>query len=235
MAVIVASVTATARHPNTFEIFRTASLNLLADRDLYGPNAAHHDFFDYSPTFALLFAPFAMLPLWLGVLLWNALNAGSLYWSMGRVLAPAEAFVARAIVFIDTVGVMQSTQSNALCAASIILAFAGLERNREPSAAGAVGLGTAIKIFPAAAAAFALFRPERLPRFAAWAGGVGLVLLALPLLVITPQELAVQYRSWVALQPTIASLEYSVMDQLRLWFGVRWPYWPVQVLGVAVL
>ncbi|MGH7678981.1 MAG: glycosyltransferase 87 family protein, partial [Gemmatimonadaceae bacterium] len=140
-----------------------------------------------------------------------------------------------AIVFIDTVGVMQSTQSNALCAALIILAFAGLERNREPSAAAAVGLGTAIKIFPAAAAAFALFRPERLARFAAWASGIGLVLLALPLAVITPRELVAQYRSWFALQPTIASLEYSVMDQLRLWFGVRWPYWPVQVLGVAVL
>lgn len=232
---VIASAVATARHPNTFEIFRTASHNLVAGHDLYGPNAAHHDFFDYSPSFALLFAPLAMLPLWLGILLWNALNAGALYWSLGRVLEPGRAFIARAIVFIDTVGAMQNTQSNALCAALIVIAFAEFERRREPGAALAVALGTAVKVFPLAAAAFALFRPARLARFAAWGTGIGAALIVAPLAFMSPQELVAQYRAWRELQPAIASIEYSVMDQLRLWFGVRWPYWPVQLFGVVVL
>jgi hypothetical protein len=235
VAVVVASALATARHPNTFEIFRTASHNLLGGHDLYGGSTAHRDYFDYSPSFALLFAPFAVLPLWLGVLLWNALNAGTLYWSLGRVLAPQQALAARAIVALDTLGSIQSTQSNALCAGLIVLAFAEMERRRQPTAALSIALGTIIKIFPLAAGAFAVFRPRQLPTFAAWSVAIGLVFVAAPLVVLSPAELAAQYRSWLALQPATASLEYSVMDQLRLWFGVRWPYWPIQLVGVAVL
>src|SRR6185503_3140519 len=143
VAVVVTSIQVAAHHSNNFEIFRTAWLDLAAGQDLYGPDPRHRDFFLYSPTFALLFAPFAVVPLWLGALLWNAVNAGTLYWSLGRVLTPEQAFAARAIVFMDTVGSMQQAQSNALVAGLIILAFAELENRREMSAAFAIAVGTA--------------------------------------------------------------------------------------------
>jgi hypothetical protein len=235
LAVLIATAQMTADNTNTFEIFRTAAKNLLAGRGLYGANATHFDFYDYSPTFALLFIPLAVLPLGLGVLLWNALNAGSLYWSLGRLLTPQQAFAARAIVFIDTVGSIQSRQSNALTAALIIVAFVELERRREARAATAVVLGTAVKIFPAAAAAFALFRPRRLPRFAAYALAIGIAFVLAPLVVLSPGELLGQYRAWFAMHTATGSLEYSVMDQFRVWFGVKWPYWPSQLLGTVVL
>jgi hypothetical protein len=235
VAVLIATAQMTADNTNTFEIFRTAAKNLLAGHGLYGANATHHDFYDYSPTFALLFIPLAVLPLWLGALLWNALNAGALYWSIGRLLTPRQAFAARAIVFIDAVGSIQSRQSNALAAALIILGFVELERRREARAATAVALGTAVKVFPAAAAAFALFRPQRLPQFAAYALAIGIAFVLAPLVLLSPGELLGQYREWFAMHTATASLEYSVMDQLRLWFGVKWPYWPTQLLGTAVL
>jgi hypothetical protein len=235
VAVLIATVQMTADNTNTFEIFRTAAKNLLAGRDLYGANASHHDFYDYSPTFALLFIPLAVLPLGLGVLLWNALNAGSLYWSLGRLLTPRQAFAARAIVVIDTVGSIQSRQSNALAAALIILAFVELERRREGRAAISVALGTAVKVFPSAAAAFALFRPQRLARFAAYALAIGMAFVLAPLVLLSPGELLDQYRAWFSMHAATESVEYSVMDQFRLWFGVQWPYWPMQLLGTAVL
>ena len=79
VAVVVASLQAGARHNNNFEIFRTSWDNLVAGRNLYVASVNHQDFFKYSPTFALLFAPFAILPFTAGVLLWNAVNAGALY------------------------------------------------------------------------------------------------------------------------------------------------------------
>src|SRR5438270_5113947 len=64
---------ATSRRGNC-EIFRAASHHLVTGEDLYAryPDALQ-DQFKYSPTFALLFAPFAWLPWPLALFLWNAL------------------------------------------------------------------------------------------------------------------------------------------------------------------
>lgn len=236
VAVVVVSLQAAAHHNNNFAIFRTSWENLLAGRDLYGLNTGHQDFFKYSPTFALLFAPFSVVPFTVGMLLWNAVNAGVLYWSLGRVLPLEQAFAARALVFMDTVGSMQNAQSNALAAGLMILAFVDLERRREFLAALALALATLIKIFPIVGAVFVVFRPFRLPRFALWSALVGVGLVAAPLLVLSPEQLADQYRSWGALARVDASPRgFSVMEHLHLWLGVDWPNWPVQLIGVAIL
>jgi hypothetical protein len=233
-AVIMASAQAAAHHVNNFEIFRTSWDNLVAGRDLYAPSSRHRDVFLYSPTFALLFAPFAIVPFWLGVLLWNGVNAGALYWGLGRILSREQALAARAIVFLDTVGNMQNVQSNALVAGLMIIGCAELERRRELRAALAVALGTAIKIFPIVAAAFSVFRPTRLPRFAASSAIVAVVLIAAPLLFISPIDLWSQYHSWMAVQGADEG-GYSVMEHLRIWFGVGWANWPVQIAGAGIL
>jgi hypothetical protein len=235
-SVIVVSFQATAQHNNNFEIFRASWDNLVAGRDLYAASERHHDFFKYAPTFALLFAPLAILPFWLGMLLWNAMNAGALYWSLGRVLEPERAFIARAIVFFDAVGAMQNVQSNALVAGLMIIAFAELDRRRELRAAMAVAVGTMVKVFPIVAATFAIFRPYRLPRFGLWMLAVGVVLVGAPLIVLSPGQLAAQYGSWFAISKLDAlDRGFSVMRQLNLWFGMTGPNWPVQLAGVAIL
>ena len=235
-AVIVVSIQAAAHHNNNFEIFRTSWMNLLTGTDLYGPSPRHADFFKYSPTFAVLFAPFAVVPFGIGVLMWNGANAAALYWAFGRVLEPKHAFAARALVFLDTVGAMQNVQSNALVAGLMIIGCAELDRRRECRAASAIAIATAVKLFPVVAAAYAVFRPYRLPRFTAWSLASGAALIALPVLVLWPAELAEQYRSWGAIQRT-DSLDrgYSIMQHVQLLFGASLPNWPIQLAGVIVL
>lgn len=235
-AVVIVSLQASAHHNNNFEIFRTAWGNLLAGRDLYAANPSHRDFFKYSPTFALLFAPFAVVPFGVGMLLWNAVNAGILYWGVGQVLEPRPALAARAIVFLDTIGSMQNAQSNALSAGLMVLAFRFLYARHEVRASVAIAVGTAIKIFPLAAAAFAVFRPYRISRFALIGVGVAAAFLAAPLVVLSPSELLDQYRSWSAISSSDALMRgYSVMEQIHIWTGADWPNWPVQVVGLVVL
>jgi hypothetical protein len=235
-AVVIVSIQGAAHHTNNLAIFRTSWDNLIAGRDLYGLNPWHQDYYKYSPTFALLFAPLAIVPFGVSMLLWNALNAGMLYWSFGRVLSAEQAFVARAIVFLDVVGSMQNAQSNALVAGLMILAFADFERRREGLAALSIALATLIKIFPIVAAAFAIFRPFRLHRFAAWSIVVAAVLLAVPLTVLTPAQLADQYRSWQHLRAVDAVTRgYSMMEQAHIWLGVEWPNGPIQLVGAAIL
>jgi hypothetical protein len=236
-AVIVTSLQAAAHRNNNWLIFQASWENLRAGRDLYAASARHFDFFAYSPTFALLFAPFAALPMAVGILLWNALNAGTLYWGLGRVLPARRALVARSVVFLDTVGALQNVQSNALLAGLVILAFAELEHRHEGRAAWAIGVGASIKIFPIVAAVFGLFRPYRIPRLVLGGLLVAAVLVAAPMLVAAPGSLAMQYHQWGAhssLQS--ATLRgYSVMEHLHLWLGVNWPNTPVQLVGVGVL
>ena len=60
-AVLITFQQAVLRHSNNLRIFRTATYNLIAGRDLYAANPEQHfDYYKYSPTFALLFAPFAL-------------------------------------------------------------------------------------------------------------------------------------------------------------------------------
>jgi hypothetical protein len=225
-----------AHHNNNFLIFRAASLHLLHGQDLYAAYPAEHfDFYKYSPTFALLFLPFALPPLAVAMLLWNALNAGALYLGMGTVLPRRAATAARAIVFLDMLGSLQNVQSNALVAALIILTFAAYERRHTVLGSLATAIGTNIKVFPLAGASFAIFHPRKLRVAIALAASLA-GLAALPLLITPPSTLLEQYASWRAIE-TMDALErgFSVMYQLQLLSGLDLPNWPFQLLGVAAL
>jgi hypothetical protein len=138
---------------------------------------------------------------------------------------------------------MQRSQSNSLVTALVILSFLAFEHRRQLGAAMAVAIGAAVKIFPLAALALALFYPRRW-RFALLMVAAMLVVLALPLLVVSTAGLAAQYQSWRAVEAVDAlsvggggggGLYGGVMQQLRLIFGVSWPNWPVQLAGTLLL
>lgn len=237
IAVIAATVQqGIIKHNNNFLIFRAASLHLLHGLDLYAAYPAlHFDFYKYSPTFALLFLPFAVLPLALAMLLWNALNAGVLYAAMGMILPRRGALIARAIVFLDLFGSLQNVQSNGLVAGLIILTFAAYERRHTVLGSVAAGIGTCIKLFPLAGVSFAIFHPRKGRVAVAVAVGI-IVLLALPLLVTSPETLASQYTWWRAIEAKDSLARgISVMEMVELLFHQGWPNWPLQLGGTLLL
>lgn len=230
-----ASVSPILRHENNFEIFRSAWSRFAAGQDLYAASLQHFDLFKYTPSAALLFFPFAVLPFALGLLLWNAVNAAMLYWSLGRLLDLREAMIVRAIVLPEMVGSLQSAQSNALVAALMILTFTELERRQDMRAALAVCIGTVIKIFPLAAASLALFRSER-RRFTTSCAIVGVALLIAPMVFRGPSWLAHQYDDWLIVQRVDSGDPgFSVMSLVRLWLGGYWSFWPQQLAGIVLL
>jgi hypothetical protein len=223
------------RFANDFAIFRASFWNLIAGRDLYVLRLDQaDDLFKYSPSFALLFAPFAVLPFAVGLFLWNVVNALALFFALRFLLPRDKAVVAQALVFLPALRSMQSSQSNALVAALIIFAFVCYERGWLWRAGIAVGLGAITKIFPLAALAFALPRPDRVRAVLISILAI-IALLALPLLVVSPQALIAQYQSWSALERTETSqLGSSVMGLFRD-AGLAWPAWPIQLLGSAIV
>jgi hypothetical protein len=223
---------------NNFKVFRSAAVNLLAHRDLYAAHPDQHfDFYKYSPTFALLFAPFVALPFAPALLIWSLLNSLLLWYAVRRLLPERQATLALALVYLEVLFAMQYTQSNGLVTALILLAFLALEQGRQLRGALLVAVDAFIKIFPLGAAALALFHPRRW-RFALLCAAAAIGLALLPLIVIPPHELIAQYRSWWTIELSDASSVNrgdSVMQYLHRWLGIDWPHWPVQLAGTLLL
>jgi hypothetical protein len=231
---------------NNFLILRTASKHLATGQDLYAAYPAiHADFFKYSPTFAFVWTPFAILPPVLGYMLWAIACVTTLYMGITRALPPAQATLALALSWLAVFGDLQRSQSNALCAGLIILAWVALEREGQWSAAVAIATATFVKLFPLAAAVMALFH-RRVLRFSAILAAVFVGGVALPLLMTSPATLLAQYKSWYAIETHDAAalarygtggadLYAGLMGQFRVWWGVEWPHWPTQLAGVLIL
>lgn len=223
------------RH-GVFLIFRTAFFDLMAHRNLYATHTAEHlDYFRYSPTFALLFAPIAILPWPAGLLLWTGLNAVALYLVIGRLLPRKPAQIVRFLVLGDLVRSLQSSQSNALVTALMIAAFIAFEEEKAVRGGWAVAAGAGIKIFPVGAGLFALIRPSRRRALLAITGAMAL-LIALPVAILGPRLLLQEYRWWFANEAAeIFKPMYSLMDLIDAWSEYYWPRWPTQLAGLALL
>jgi Glycosyltransferase family 87 len=229
---------------NNFLIFRWSFLNLASGHDMYASQPQHHaDLYKYSPSFAVLFAPFALIPFSISLALWDALNALLLFFAVERLLPSRQAAMTLALIYLEVLRSIQRSQSNSLVTALVIIAFLLFERRRQLGAAFSIAIGAAVKIFPLAALALAIFYPRRI-RFALLMTVAMAVVLALPLLVVSPAGLAAQYQSWRAVESVDAlsvggggggGLYGGVMQQLRLIFGVSWPNWPVQLAGTLLL
>jgi hypothetical protein len=229
---------------NNFLVFRWSFLNLASGHDMYAAQPQHHaDLYKYSPSFAVLFAPFALVPFSVSLALWDALNALLLFYAVERLLPSREAAIVLALIYLEVLRSMQRSQSNSLVTALMILAYLSFEQRKQLGAAIAIAIGAAVKIFPLAALALAIFHPRRV-RFALLMTAAMAVVLALPLLVVSPAELVTQYQSWRAVEAVDAlsvggggggGLYGGVMQQLRLIFGVSWPNWPVQLAGTMLL
>jgi glycosyl transferase family 87 len=199
--------------------------------------AEHVDLFKYSPTFAAFMAPFALAPELLGLLVWNLLNAAVL----GLAIRGLPVLDQRAKVLMtwllaqDFLTAAENTQSNALVAAFVILAFELLEHDRPVWAALLVAASFHVKIFGIVAAALAAFHPRKgmfLVSLAAWLVLLGLV----PLVFVSPAQLRFEYASWLRLLAADHAISdgVSVIGWLKAWFGLEGSKSLVVLAGAAL-
>lgn len=245
-AVVVAIQRTVLSRENNFWIFRAAFEHLRSGADLYAAYPElHTDFFKYSPTFAFLFAPFALLPPTVGYALWAGVCAFTVWLGVTRMLPPRPAAWALGLAWIAVLGDLQRAQSNALVAGLMIVAWAAFERNRHLGAATAIAIGAFVKLFPLAAAVGA-FLHKRWIRFGLVLAAVAAACAAIPIVLAAPGSLGAQYASWFRIQAFDATRErqYGIggadlyaglMGQFRIWLGVEVPHWPVQLAGLVIL
>ncbi len=211
---------------SNYTIYRLSFHHLRHGVGLYLPDPNHHfDLFKYSPTFALLMAPFWVLPRTPGLLIWNLLNALAPFWAVMRLNLDARG---RAFVLLFSLVELQTSlhnaQSNGILAGLMIGAFAAFERRQVATAALLLCLGFYNKPFAAVPGLLFLFYPGKL-RFLATAaiGGIGLGLL--PAAFLGGDGLVATYREWMTLLANDHPHEanYSLMSLVRTFFHRRLP------------
>ena len=220
-AVVVSLQKYFANAYNNYLVFTGSLKVLLAHQSLYAPHPEHYgDLFKYSPTFPLFMAPLAWQPVVTGLICWNVLNALSLYAAIMRMWpGQRRAVVALALLAVELIGSLQHTQSNALVAALMILAFAELEHERSWRAGFYIAAGFFLKGYGAAVGALALLYRTRVRAVGATA--VWFVALALaPLVVLDAGGLVQQYREWSGVRGTFTVMRNaSIMRVLALYVG----------------
>ena len=148
---------------NNYLIYRGSFWNAVRGWNLYMPNPEEYaDLHHYGPVFSLLFAPFAIGPKWIGLLLWGIALTLFLYWSIRK-----SQFTKHQQLFIlwfcahEMLTALYMQQFNIATAATILLAYYLIETERDFWAAFFIMLGTFVKAYSIVGLAFFFFSKHK--------------------------------------------------------------------------
>ena len=183
---------------NNFLIFRGVFWHVWNRTPLY--TAYPEEYWDvnhYGPFFSLVFVPFAVVPEWLGLILWCVSLSLFLYVAIRR-----SDLTNRQQLFIlwfcahELLTALFMQQFNVAIAAIIVLAFFLIEKERDTEAAFFIVVGTLVKLYGIVGLAFFFFSKHKL-RFIVALIVWGTVLFALPMLISSPEYIIGQYHEWI--------------------------------------
>jgi hypothetical protein len=184
---------------NNFIIFKQSFFHLQQKLNLYSiyPNE-YWDHYYYSPTFAVLVAPFALIPSLVAPFAWGLFDAGVLYFAIRKL--PIRVFYQNGVLLLSVNEMMNASgnlQSNGLIAGLIILSFVFLLKQKEHSATFSLLVGFFIKLYGIVGLAFFFFSKQKskyILYLLLWA----IVLVLLPLIITSPEFLLQSYKDWFA-------------------------------------
>ena len=211
-----------ARH-NNFLIFRGVFDHLIQQLSLYAEYPAEYfDHNHYGPVFALVIAPFALIPESVGLVLWLlALSLGMYYAVRKLPLEQGKQIFLYWFCAHELLTALQMQQFNIAIAAIIIGTFAAIERGREATAAFLIILGTFVKLYGIVGLAFFFF-VKRKPRFILALVGWSILCFVTPMLLSSPDYVIGQYIEWFTrLAAKNGENTFSLMQNVSLLGIVR--------------
>jgi len=195
-------------HPNrhlehtVYPVLSEGSKMWWTDQPLHARIESRNDIYRYSPTFAILFTPFAALPEWLGACLWGLLSIGLFVAAMRiltREILPGNWTADRQGVFLGLtlLGAMSgihSGQSNAILVATVIFAMVAIKYDRWWTASFLLAFAVFIKLWPLAVV---LLLTACWPKQLSWRFAVvALAFALLPFFSRPPTTVIWQYQEW---------------------------------------
>ena len=184
---------------NNFLIFKYVFWHALEGKSLYALYPLEHgDCNHYGPLFSLVIEPFAVLPLFIGLLLWLVALSMFLYLAVRK-----SQFTRYQQLFIlwfcahEQLTALYMQQFNIAIAAGILLTYYCIEREKDFWAALFIMLGTFVKLYGIVGLAFFFFSRHK----AKFVGSLvfwAVVMLVAPMVFFGPEYILGQYQEWYA-------------------------------------
>ena len=186
-------------HHNNFQIFRGVFWHTWHQVSLYASYPAEYwDVNHYGPFFSLVIAPFAVIPEWLGLVLWCVALSLFLYVAIRRSdMSKYQQLFILWFCAHELLTALYMQQFNIAIAAIILLAFFLIERERDAEAAFFIMLGTFVKLYGIVGLAFFFFSRHKV-RLVLSLIGWAVVFLVAPMVISSPEYVIGQYQEWFA-------------------------------------
>jgi hypothetical protein len=210
---------------NNYIIYKQVFWHIIHHQNLYLEYSKEYvDVNLYGPLFSIVIAPFALLPDWLGAILWVMFNTYILYFAISQL--PISKNYKGAILILGSNEMMNNAgwlQSNALIAACIILAFVYTRKNNAMLALLFILLGTFIKIYGIVGLSFFFFSKGKwkyILWFILWSG----IFFILPAVLSGITFLLQSYKDWVE------ALAYKAAKNIRM--DIQNDFQDISVMGM---
>ena len=185
------------RSYNNFLIFRGVYWHTVNGTSLYAAYPTEYgDVNHYGPLFSLIIAPFAILPEWIGMLLWLLFLSGllfaAIYWSGLRKSQQVYIYWFCGFTLLTALFMQQF---NIAIAAIILSSFFLIDKEHEGWAAFFIVLGTLVKLYGIVGLAFFLFSRHKV-RLILWLAVWSIILFLAPMAISSPDYIIGQYQEW---------------------------------------
>ena len=186
------------RTDNNFRIFRGVFWHTLQGTSLYEAYPAEYfDVNHYGPLFSLIIAPFAVIPIPIGMVFWCIALSLTLYFAVTR--STFSSWQQMFVLWFCSETLLTSLfmqQFNIAIAAIIIASYALIEKERDFWAAFLIVLGTLVKLYGIVGLAFFFFSRHK-GRFVLSLLFWGVVLFVAPMIISSPAYVVSQYHEWM--------------------------------------
>lgn len=195
--IALAAAVSQLNHHNNYLIFCGVFNHLREQISLFSQYP--DEYFDsnhYGPLFSIIIAPFAILPDWLGLILWCIALALLLFWAIRH-----SDFTNRQQIFMlwfcahELLTALQMQQFNVATVALILHTYFFIEKEKDSWAALCIVIGTLVKLYGIVGLAFFFFSKHKM-KFIAMMLVWTIVLFALPMLISSPEYVMGQYKEW---------------------------------------
>lgn len=183
---------------NNFMIFKQSFFHLIEQKQLYTYYPyEYQDLYFYHPTFALLFAPFAVLSWQFGLVLWVCAIVFVFYTAIQKLpLATWTIQLITLLIIFELAKNIRHVQPNILNTGLMLWVFYCFEKNRMALGALLCVLLFCIKGFGAVVAISLFFYPQSW-RTILYGILFSITLFLLPIIVSSPERLLAHYKDWL--------------------------------------
>jgi len=182
---------------NNYFVFTHVYFHLIHQQPLYIPYP--HEYADvnlYGPLFSLIIAPFAIMPIPVGVVLWVIANILFLYAAVKQL--PLSHEHQQFVMLFSAMELLMNAQwlqFNAFIAACLLLSFVHFRHDKQHLAALWIILGSFTKLYGITGLAFLLFSRKPMKAIL-WLMIWGAIAFVLPMLLSSPEYILSSYQQW---------------------------------------